>query len=657
MRLKEDLNILSKVSTYSLMAKSKSSVVILAGGKGTRLNKIIGDLPKPMTPILGIPVLEYLIRLSVRHNFCSITLLVCHNYHFILNYFGDGSRFGAKIDYLVEDQPRGTAGALYDALHLLGDDFIVLYGDTYTQLNLRKFWDFHIEEKCAGSILVHPNNHPYDSDILVLDQNNLVTNVKTYPHADGCIYQNLVNAGMYVFKNKLISDYGLFSSPSDIAKDLFPRLISSEIKLKGYKTIEYIKDMGTPERLSKVEIALDSGMVAKLSDENLKSCIFLDRDGAIIREVGHLSTPEQVELLPGVAGAIRNINEAGYLSIVVTNQPVIARGDIDFDDLKKIHNLLETKLGLEGAYLDEIYICPHHPERGHKGERIEYKILCDCRKPATGLIDVAIKKLDIDRRSSWMIGDSTVDILAGRRAGLRTILLGTGHAGLDGKYDIVSDYSAPNLSEAVDWALQGHQKMWRLLDKYMDDAAGEKCILIGGLARSGKSSIAQVLAEKLTNAGFKTHTISLDGWLKPAEERQEGAGVVSRYNLAAFQEFIAHITSSRAPLFLQLPIYNKALKKTQLSEYKTFSPNDKLIIEGIPMFHCNELLSFSNMKIYIEEYDQIRHQRIRADYRARGKSDCEIDQLIRSRALDEEPLVRGAISRADYIFRSNDDIK
>jgi histidinol-phosphate phosphatase family protein len=639
------------------MAKSKSSVVILAGGRGTRLNKIIGDLPKPMTPILGIPVLEYLIRLCVRHNFFNITLLVCHNYHFISDYFGDGSRFGAMIDYSVEAQPRGTAGALYDALHLLDSTFIVLYGDTYTQLNLRKFWDFHARENCDGSILVHPNNHPYDSDILVLDENNFLTNVMNYPHPDGLIYQNLVNAGMYVFKNKLISNHGFFSSPSDIAKDLFPRLISSEVKLKGYKTIEYIKDMGTPERLSKVEAALDSGMVAKLSDENPKSCIFLDRDGTIIHEVGHLSAPEQVELLPGVSEAIRGINEAGLLSIVATNQPVIARGDIDFNGLNKIHNLLETKLGLEGAYLDEIYVCPHHPEKGHKGERLEYKILCNCRKPATGLIDAAIQKLDIDRRSSWMIGDSTVDVLAGRRAGLKTIMLGTGHAGLDRKCDIASDYYAPSLSEAVDWALQGHSKIWRLLDKYIEAAAKEKCILIGGLSRSGKSSIAQVLAEKFTSSGFRAHTISLDGWLRPAEERRDGEGIISRYNLSDLTAFIVQILSSRAPLFLQIPIYNKSLRKIQLSDYKTYSPNDKFIIEGIPIFYCVELLSFSNMKIYVEENEQIRLQRIRADYHARGKSDHEIDQLIRSRALDEEPFIRSSISKADYIIRNNNDIK
>ena len=124
-----------------------------------------------------------------------------------------------------------------------------------------------------------------------------------------------------------------------------------------------------------------------------------------------------------MAAAIRKINEAGYLAIVVTNQPVIARGEVSFEELEEIHNKMETLLGKEGAYLDAIYYCPHHPHKGYEGERPELKIECDCRKPKPGMLFKAAEDFNIDLSQSWMIGDGENDVKAGINAGCKAVLL------------------------------------------------------------------------------------------------------------------------------------------------------------------------------------------------------------------------------------------
>ena len=175
-------------------------------------------------------------------------------------------------------------------------------------------------------------------------------------------------------------------------------------------------------------------MAGRVTAKNLKNkqkAIFLDRDGTINKYVGFLRDIEQFELLDGVTDAIKKINESGYLCIVVTNQPVIARGEVTYEQLDEIHNKMETLLGLEGAYLDGIYICPHHPHKGYEGEIPELKIDCDCRKPKPGMLLRAAKDFNIDLQKSYMVGDSESDILAGKAAGCKTVLIGEDDYGQD----------------------------------------------------------------------------------------------------------------------------------------------------------------------------------------------------------------------------------
>ena len=227
-------------------------------------------------------------------------------------------------------------------------------------------------------------------------------------------------------------------------------MLESKKKLYGYISTEYIKDMGTPKRLSKVETDINSGKVRSLKKQTPKVAIFLDRDGTINQEVNHLSSQEQFELIDGVGEAICQINAAGILTVVVTNQPVIARGELKESELKVIHNKMDTLLGRKGAYLDRLYYCPHHTDGGFEGEIKALKYDCDCRKPKIGLFTQAKNDLNIVLEKSWVVGDTTRDILAAQNAGMKSILVLTGHAGKDSSYEVTPDFVAKDLNEAVE---------------------------------------------------------------------------------------------------------------------------------------------------------------------------------------------------------------
>ena len=171
----------------------------------------------------------------------------------------------------------------------------------------------------------------------------------------------------------------------------------------------------------------------------------MDRDGTINEYVGFLRNIEKFVLKNDVASAIKKINWSQYLAIVVTNQPVIARGEVTLEGLDYIHKKMETELGKQGAFLDATFFCPHHPDKGFVGELLEYKVECNCRKPKPGMLLHAAKKYNIDLKQSWMIGDGKNDILAGKKAGCKTCLIGENSYG--------QDYTAVSLTQAVDYIL------------------------------------------------------------------------------------------------------------------------------------------------------------------------------------------------------------
>lgn len=394
-------------------------VVIIAGGRGTRIASIANEIPKAMIPVAGKPVVEYQIELARRYGFKEIIFVLGYLGEDIKHYFGDGGQWGVHIEYYQEQKPLGTSGALPYLRDRLSEDFWVFYGDTVMDFDMSRMLSFHKIHGAISTLFLHPNDHPYDSDLAEVTDDGIVSTFHPKPHKEGSVYHNLVNAALYILKSRAI-DYIPLDQKSDFGSNIFPSMLTSGELIAGYVSPEYIKDMGTPERWAKVGLDIDSGKVARLNMSNSRSAIFLDRDGVICREVDLLNMPEQIELIEGSADAVKIINNSGYLAVLVTNQPVIARNLCSLEELDKIHKKLETLLGLNHAYLDAIYFCPHHPHSGYPEERKEYKIECECRKPKPGMLLRAAKELNIDLTKSFMIGDRELDLLAGNAAGVKT---------------------------------------------------------------------------------------------------------------------------------------------------------------------------------------------------------------------------------------------
>lgn len=410
-------------------------VVIMAGGMGTRIASIKSDVPKPMIEICGKPILQWQIENLKANGLTDITLVIGHLGHVIQEYFKDGSLFGVNISYFIEDHPLGTAGALFKMD--IQEDFLLLCGDIMIDVDFNRFIDFHKKKQAWASLMAHPNGHPYDSSLLVTEtlapqeegglpiESHRVTgwlnkeDSRTY-------YKNRVNAGIEIISPQLLAETMKNYVPRhpeqpdkiDLDRDVLkPNIASGHIF--AYDTPEYIKDMGTPDRYHEVENDLKSGKIAARNLKKKQKAIFLDRDGTINIYKGFLTKIADFDLISGAAEAIKRINRSGYLAVVVSNQPVIARGDCTFEELQCIHDKMETLLGKEGAFIDAIYYCPHHPDKGFEGERIEYKIDCDCRKPKPGLLLQAATDWNIDLSASYMIGDSERDVAAGNAAGCK----------------------------------------------------------------------------------------------------------------------------------------------------------------------------------------------------------------------------------------------
>lgn len=395
-------------------------VFITAGGKGTRISSITKDIPKPMIDVCGKPVLQRQIECLKEQGFCDIILSIGHLGNVIRSYFGDGSKFGVSISYYEETEPLGTAGALVAMKEKLQDDFLLLNGDLILDMDFSRMIEFHKKNHSLITLATHPNSHPYDSSLIVTDNEGCV--IEWLPKEEKRqYYKNRVNAGVQIISPTVISLFDRVQK-LDLDRDIIKPLIFTK-RIYAYNTTEYIKDMGTPDRYNTVCCDVENNIVKNKNLSQKQKAIFLDRDGVINVYKGFLKNVEDVELLEGVAQAIKIINEKGYLAIVITNQPVIARGDCTWDELHEINNAIETLLGKEGAYLDDIFICPHHPDKGFEGEVAEYKIICDCRKPKPGLLLQAEKEYNIDLSLSYMVGDSISDIEAGMSAGCRTALI------------------------------------------------------------------------------------------------------------------------------------------------------------------------------------------------------------------------------------------
>ena len=437
-----------------MMCNRKYLAVIQAGGSGKRMSSLTkGLIPKPMLKIAGKSMIENQMDMLAVDGISEFVIIIGYQGEIIERFFGDGSVFGYKIMYIKEHTPLGSAGSLFFLKDILRSgeytDVIFLFADVMFSIDINRMKKFHESTDAYITLLSHPNSHPFDSDLLVVDSDFRVTGIDHKDTKRDYYYKNIVNAGIYMFKSEVV--YSLNdASCRDMEKNIITPSITSGKKVFAYITPEFVKDAGTPERFQNVSKQWEEGIQKIKCLKQQQKCIFIDRDGTVNEYKGYITNEKDFVLISGVIDAIKKINSSGYLVILVTNQPVVARGMCDISDVEKIHMKLETLLGESGAYLDDIVFCPHHPDRGYDGENLLYKKECTCRKPKTGMIENMVRRYNIDTNLSYMVGDTTVDIKTGMNAGVKTVLLESGEAGMDGKFNVRPNIYARDLQDAVD---------------------------------------------------------------------------------------------------------------------------------------------------------------------------------------------------------------
>lgn len=424
--------------------------VILCGGLGTRLSSVALDIPKSMMPIGTKPLLQHQVELLKRYGVTEIIFIVNHLKENIQVHFGNGSHWGLEIAYYEEKTPLGTVGGIKNIEDHLADNFIVLYGDVMVDMDINRLMQFHQGNQSDCTLVLHPNDHPHDSDLVELNKENRIIAFHSKPHDNNKYYQNLVNAGLYVMRKKVLHHLEP-NKKADFGKDVFP-VILHNLKLMGYNTSEYLKDMGTPQRLEQVESDFSSGKIQVRNLSKKQKAIFLDRDGVLNEDTDLVKSPEELMVYPFAGEAVKKINDSNYIAIVITNQSVVARNLCTEADLRIIHNKLDTILGDANAKIDALYYCPHHPHGGFPEENPKYKIDCCCRKPKPGMLLDAAKDFNLDLSQCWFIGDTERDIIAGKAAGVKTIGVKTGRA-MKGS-SVEPDFVKADLVEAVNFILR-----------------------------------------------------------------------------------------------------------------------------------------------------------------------------------------------------------
>lgn len=611
--------------------------LILAGGKGTRLKERLMGRPKPLIEIGGTPLLQRQLELLCHHGFEQVIILVNHEAQQIIDFCAKYGNFGMALKFVDDGEPRGTAGAVLAMLGQAQPRFLVMYGDTMLDVDLGRFWRFHSERTgVAASIFLHPNDHPQDSDLVEIEDDGRVIQFHSYPHPEDHWLPNLVNAALYIVERAALEPWRDAAPPLDFAKDLFPRMLASGANIAGYISPEYIKDAGTPERVDKVERDLLRGFISAANLSRLQTAVFIDRDGTLNVDRGHVAQVDQMEPMADIGPAMRRLNEAGLRTVLVTNQPVIARGDCSVADLRAINARLEWELARSRAYLDRIYFCPHHPDRGFTGELAALKVVCGCRKPAPGMLLRAQRELNIDLSASWLIGDSTADAGAAAQAGVASVIVETGSAGLDDRYPFVPDFTARDFADAVRLILDRYPRLRQEVARLMPVPPG-RLVFVGGLSRSGKSSLASTLAREWRISGHEIVLLRTDRWLRSEEQRRPG--VFGRYDTDDLERIVRSLSEQKA-VTIEIPYYSRRTRqRTSVAQSLRIDAHATVLVEGVVAIELARRCDLLSAAVDVRTDESERRERVIREYELRGWPRLDAESLYAEREMDEhQPL-------------------
>lgn len=283
----------------------------MAGGKGTRLIELTkNEIPKPMVPICGKPLLEWQLECLKANGIRDVIFVIGHLGNKIREHFSDGSLWDMKFQYIEETEPLGTAGSFYYLKQYLSEDyFLLVFGDVLFEIDLSRIEKFHVDNHALATLLVHPNNHPWDSDLVLLDENNYIQGFDSKHNDRVYWYDNCVNAGLYIFDRSLCKQFD-FPQKRDLEKDVLLPLIINHAPILGYHSSEYIKDVGTVERITGAIHDIQSGIISMRCLKNKQKCIFLDCN-EIIHTFNSTTCPEEeLQLEDDVTNAIRILNRS-----------------------------------------------------------------------------------------------------------------------------------------------------------------------------------------------------------------------------------------------------------------------------------------------------------------------------------------------------------
>ena len=400
--------------------KHINQVILIAGGEATRMGSKIGSLHKSLVPLEGISLLEQNLKRFRAQNFDHFHLLLGAKAEQIIEVIPRISQeLNAKITYTLEESPLGTGGALLNALEYLNDFFLVAHGDIYIDFETEELVKTVLTDQVDFAQVFHASSHMEDSDLIVLDENNFILRYFLKPHPDEVLTRNTSNAGLYAFSKQVLGKVNWFGAKMDLDRQLLPLLLQLGARGKGVQNKGFLRDIGTPSRLEQILKDLRS----PFKTNKIRPALFIDRDGTLNIEKGYINSPELIELYPDAVELIGYCNAIGMRVIVITNQPVISRGEASRFDLNQIHARIDQILGKKGIFIDDFFYCPHHPDKGYDGEVEELKVNCNCRKPKNGLIENALDKFPTNVDLSFMIGDRVSDIEAGKSSNLTTIFI------------------------------------------------------------------------------------------------------------------------------------------------------------------------------------------------------------------------------------------
>jgi histidinol-phosphate phosphatase family protein len=469
---------------------------------------------------MGKPIIIWQIELLKKYGMDNIGILAGHLAHKLSEYLAlTPDKLRVNITYFIEDMPLGTAGGLCSAETFIREnDFLLIYGDLVINMDLDRFYSFHIKKKALASIAVHPNDHPYESDLVRTADNDRILQILHRKNRRPGSYRNLVPAGIYFFNSRIFKAIES-NKNQDFIKNVFPDLIEKNRPVYAYNTVEYIKDMGTVERYQAVENDIKAGLVHKMNFAVKRPAVFFDRDGVVVQQIKHykgLVRNSQLKLCENASKAVKTVNDAGWLSALITNQPQVAKGFLSFEGLENIHARLETLLGYDRAKLDHIYYCPHHPMKGFKGEVPELKINCSCRKPKPGMIKKALQELPVSIDESCVIGDTWRDVWLARNVGMYAYGVRTGYACNSCINEYKADLVFRTAYEAVAFAVRGISEAQELVKTIIRLKSKKNKLFIGisGLPCSGKSMLSHEICRNLKKHNINSFHLKMDELLQ-----------------------------------------------------------------------------------------------------------------------------------------------